>query len=239
MSGLRRGASARQAQNGASSHSPSPAEGRDRVVLAPDPVGRPVAGEGRVVGRLEPRQVGQEVRGEPEERLRLADQAERDLDVPRPPLGLDLAAGQGEPEADPVGLADPPQHPGPEVVEHRVGHQAAEGRAGPVGERGEEGLVLDRLVLVRDLAGPDVEGDRQGPETVRLRGAGRGSSAPWGCRCRRSGSGRRPPSALGQARDREVLDPDAGVEQLGLVARDDQPGGLRRGRRASRARYAS
>ena len=204
---------------------PLPGQGRNRVVLAPQAISRPIAGKRGVVHRLEPGQMCQQVRGEPEECRRLADPPERDLDVPRAPLGLDLAAGLGEPKANAVRCLATTDHPGPEVVEDRVGDERAERRAGAIGERGEEGLVLHGLVFVRDLAGPHVERDGRGQEPVAV--AARDADArPLGDVIVDDQVEANGPSPPGQAGDGEVLDPDAGVEQLGLVAGDDEPRGL-------------
>ena len=120
------------------------------------------------MGGLEPGQVRQKMASKPEKRLRLADLAERDLKVFRPPLGLELATGQGEPNPHPIGRLNPTENPGPEVVEHRVGDQRAERRASPIGERSEHRFILNRLVLEGYLARPDIERYRDRPKHLAV-----------------------------------------------------------------------
>ncbi len=167
--------------------------------------------------------MGQQVRDEPVKPVGLADCAERNLEVGDAPRSLELAPGERETHAVRGGLAPPSEHARPEVVDERVGDRAsASDLAHPVGERRKLVFFEDRRVFKGSLAAPAVEIDARQADGSRQRRLARRSTTTWGCRYRRSGSGRRRHwSAAIPAAD-EVLDPDAGMEQLGLMPGDDQ-----------------
>ena len=202
---------------------PLAAEGGDRVVPAPDPVDGAIPREGVVVDLLEARELGQDVRREPEEALGLADGAEGDLQVPRPPGGLQLSPSRREPQADPVRLAATGDRTRPEVVDQRVGHQPVEGPTRPIAEGREPPLVAHAQVLEGDLPRPVVVIEATDEQGLPLHGGDPER--------RRLGDvvvdDQVQPHPAGRARDRgdgEVLHPDARMEQLGLMAGHDQGG---------------
>ena len=78
-----------------------PVEGRDGMMPTADVVGCAILGQAGIMDLLVTRELGQQVRGEPEEAVGLAEQAEGELQVGDAPGRLDLAPGQGESQARP------------------------------------------------------------------------------------------------------------------------------------------
>ena len=194
--------------------------------------------------RLESRQMRQDVRREPEERLGLADRAEGDLQVPDPPVGFDHAAGRSESLADSVGITALLERSRPERVDERVGHGVSERIVNPLWEGGKSRLVADPDLLERNLAAPIVKLD-----PIHLDS---GAVSVWHADRRRLGDvivddQVQPNAAVagGDRADREVLDPDARVKaaRAGVRSRraavrrwrlreaDAQAGEVRMGRR--------
>ena len=220
-SARRRGCSARQIQNGASSHSPCSRQRGDRVVLAPDSMGRAIFVERVVVNLTIPGQLGQKVRDEPVKPVGLADLAQGNFEVGDAPRRLELAPGQRETQPVRGGLATPLEHSRPEIVDQRVGHGMTQERAHPVGEcrkrssssTGESSngasppqrsnsTRVSRM-LPASVVGTAIDDDLgMSLSTIRL--------SPT------------PPLARGDRRRGEVLDPDAGMKQLGLMPGHDQ-----------------
>ena len=190
--------SARQTQNGASRQSPSPAQSRDRMVLAPDPVERCGSAPARRCGSAGTWADGpgdaRRTRGTPRSRRPVLSGTSR---FRTPQLASERPPRQREPQAEAVGPArEAPTHAGPEVVDHRIGApRLPRTCADPVGEGGEQSFVLDLQLLEGDLAAPFVELDAADAGAARHRDCGDADRRPTsGCRCRRPGSGRRRPA---------------------------------------------
>ena len=115
-------------------HSPGPersfqpfplaAERGDRVVLASDPVKNPVSGESGVVNCLKPRQMSQQVRGEPAKSVGLAEIAQGDFEIFHPPIGFHQPTSPREPMTNPTsGIAR--RDMAPKLIDERVAHEVA------------------------------------------------------------------------------------------------------------------
>ena len=108
----------------------------------------------------------------------------------------------------------------PVPIDERASNPTAQGVANPVGERPEEVFIPDGLVFKGTLARPVVEGDGTGPEAISP-GVGDADGCPLGDVVVDDQVDGRPAHPRGDAGDGEVLDPDARVEEFGLVPRDD------------------
>ena len=126
-----------------------------------------------------------------------------------------------EPEPGRIRFAPSRECPGPEVVEHRVGDGISHHSARPIGEGREEVLVLNPKVLVWSFAPPAIEIDRG-----RAHEAALNFGNPDRCRLGEvvvDDQVERGPAVLGGNSCRcEVLDPDAGMEELGLMPGHDK-----------------
>ena len=153
----RRGWPCLQTQNGASRHSPCVPRAATGWFLLRIPYSQPILDQRLVVNLLESGKLSQQMAGEPEEALGLADLAQRNLEIADTPRGSRAHAGPRailSPGALGGRLAD---GAGPEIVEDRVGNCSAQNPPHAVAERGEETFVMDCQVLVRRLAGPLIE----------------------------------------------------------------------------------
>ena len=202
---------------------PLAAEGGDRVVPAPDPVDGPIPREGVVVDLLEPRELGQDVRREPEEALGLADGAEGDLQVPRRPRTPPARAGPRRT----AGRSGPSRRDGrPPAARSRRSAGRPPARRGPRRARSPKDAnrpsSRTRQVLVGDLARPVVVLDADGRARPPPSAEGTRIDDDLGMSL---STIRLSPDPAGRSRDRgdgEVLHPDARMEQLGLMAGHDQ-----------------
>ena len=218
-SARRRGWSARQTQNGASSHSPCSGKLGDRVVLAADPMGRAILVERVVMNLQVPGKLGQKVRDEPVKPVGLADLAQGNFEIRDAPRRLELAPRQRKTQPVRGGLGRRAEHSRPEIVDQRVGDRMAQHRPHAVAERRKPVFLEDRRVFKRCIATPPVELDAGRAECPCSPAIGTTIDDDLGMSLSTIRLRPTPPLVLGDRRRGEILDPDAGVKQLGLMAR--------------------
>ncbi len=169
-------------------------------------------------------QAGQQVADEPVEAVGLAKGAQGNLEIGRAPGVLDLAAGQGKPQPGGIRFLPPRENPGPEVVEHGPGDGVLHQLADPVAKRREQIFVKDALILVGNVPTPAIEVDLAGAYKAVFH-SGNSNRGRLGKVIVDNQVERSALVWRGDSRGGEVLDPDAGVEQLGLVPGDHQRAG--------------
>ncbi len=194
------------------------------MVAAADAVAAAVSLHTFIINRPKTRQAAQEVAGKPRERLRAANGAHPDFEVVTAPAPLERPPRPREARPQERRPFGPAPHLLPERAEHGFHRPLAQHRQRLVREVLEQLRIGDGPLLIRHLAGPAVERHHGG---VR-------PGVPLGGRVRQAQGGglhgvviddqvqRRELVPAGQAVQRKVLDPDAGVKQFRLMAGEDE-----------------